>query len=240
MGAAAGEADVSGGGAAGRGGAAGDCVRRCWRCGVLVALLPAYEGAINELLPVLLGIFLWYSMLGFLVLYGDLQERPWVGAVLWGVAVGVQAGVIFVPGLMGVRLGGADAAWTVVGASGLGLGLAAVVAAPAFLWRPARMTASATPVGVLLLSVCTFFAPWWVVGDLVAGVTVVGLGLCGRRVCWCGSGSGGRCGGGCGRRLEGGDALAARFGHRVAEARRTHRGGNARGVISRAMTSAFF
>lgn len=39
------------------------------------------------------------------------------------------------------------------------------------------MTASATPVGVLLLSVCTFFAPWWVVGDLVAGVTVVGLGL---------------------------------------------------------------
>ena len=165
--------------AVGRIGGVGLLMAACCVLGLrdlLLALLPAYEVAIVQLLPALLGIFLWYAMLGFLVAYGDLQERPWVGAVLWAVAAGVQAGVIFGPAWCGVKLGGMDAPWTVVVASGLGLGMATMVCAPAFLWRPVRLTSVAAPIGILLVSMGAFFWPGQLVEAVASGAIVIGVG----------------------------------------------------------------
>jgi hypothetical protein len=66
--------------------------------GLFAAVLPgSYAGAITELLPPMLALFMWYGLLAFASTYGDLQEMPQKGAVLWGVAVAVQLAVVLVP-----------------------------------------------------------------------------------------------------------------------------------------------
>lgn len=139
--------------------------------GVVAALTPAvYAEAVVVLLPPLAGVFLWYSLVGLLAMLGDLQERPWVGVVLWGVAVLGQ--VVFL-----VLGDGGDAAMRVVQASAGGLAVALFGVAPALLWRPRRMMATAVRIGVVGLAGIACFAPEWIVSWVVVPVGVGVLGF---------------------------------------------------------------
>ena len=159
--------------------------------GIIQYVLPAtYHDSINELLPGLLGVFLWYAMTGFFSVYGDLTERPWIGAVLWGTAVAVQAGMIAAAGYFGLKSAWGQLATPEAGgmvvlqpdrfvllASALGLGVAALVAAPLLLWRAPRMSATAVPLGLVVLAALAFQAPNYVVDMLTGLLTCLVLGF---------------------------------------------------------------
>lgn len=147
---------------------------------LLIALLPArmaaYGASLNALLPGLLGVFLWYGMLALLVALGDLQERPWIGALLWGAAVLLQLLIVALAAWAGPST--AEQAKTIaLAASAAGVGAAVLLVAPLLLWRPARLTATAVPLIVVLLAGLSFFTPAWVVGAMVGATSLLGLGF---------------------------------------------------------------
>ena len=141
--------------------------------GILEWMLPVYADAIEALLPPLLGVFLWYSLLGFLATFGDLQERPWCGAAIWGTAVIAQMAMLLAHTCWAA---GMSAGWVATYASATGAAVGLVVAV-ILLWRPLKMDAATVPLALLALSPLGLFAPAWVVtyvggGTLVAGVII--------------------------------------------------------------------
>lgn len=154
-------------------------------------LLPgAYKSGLLELLPGLVGVFLWYALLSFLHTYGDLTERPWIGTLLWGIVVGVQGLMIF--GAAGLGLGAAFSVFDTNGVTGaeilnpgrwvllssaVGLGISCLVVGPFLLWKPRRMSGTAVPMGLILLAGLSFQAPVWVVGSLAGVITCLVLGF---------------------------------------------------------------
>ncbi|MEI8197817.1 MAG: hypothetical protein WCI73_18130, partial [Phycisphaerae bacterium] len=56
-------------------------------------------------------------------------------------------------------------------ASALGLGLACLVTAPLLLWRPPRMSATAVPLALVVLTTLAFQTPNWVVGAFTGLLT---------------------------------------------------------------------
>jgi O-antigen/teichoic acid export membrane protein len=144
--------------------------------GLVAALLPpSYGDALMTLLPGLLALFVWYGFLTFASTYADLQEKPQRGALLWAVAVGVQAAGIaagrpYGPGWVG------DARAYMMGVSAGGLAAALFFLAPALVCRPVRFSAAGTPLAALALAPLSLLAPPWVV-DWVAGPALLGTAV---------------------------------------------------------------
>jgi hypothetical protein len=140
---------------------------------VFAWMLPTYAGAIDVLLPGLLGVFIWYSLVAFLSTLADLSERPWFGAALWGMAAAVQLGGI-AAGRRGWVLGGEPEPHMLL-VSAAGLLAALVLVAPLTVCRPMRFTATGVPLGVLAAAALALQCPPWVV-DWIA-VPVLGAAL---------------------------------------------------------------
>jgi O-antigen/teichoic acid export membrane protein len=138
----------------------------------LFAYLEAdYAAPILTLLPPLLGIFLWYGLLNFWSLYGDLHERPWLGATLWGVAILIQLTALF------VHLGGPDPTQIMIVSSAAGLAVSLFLLVPFLLWRPFRLSATAVPLALLSLAPLSLFTPSWVVDDLAIPILLGAIGF---------------------------------------------------------------
>jgi hypothetical protein len=138
------------------------------RSAVAVVLPAAYGEAIVQLLPGMLALFVWYALLSLAAAYGDLREMPWKGAVLWGVAVGLQVAGIAAAHLGWLGVGDAKAYMLHVSAGALAAPLLGV--APVLLCRPLRMTATGLPVALLALAPMALMAPHWVVSYLAPPV----------------------------------------------------------------------
>jgi len=139
------------------------------------AILPAtYRLAVVALLPPLIGVFLWYGLLMFFTVLGDLQERPQIGALLWAVAVGGQIAVVAWAKYTGRSP--ADAQWIVAEASAIGVGVAVLAAAPLLLWRSLRAGKATLPMALLVVAGAAFFVPEplfnWIVALAGAGAAV--------------------------------------------------------------------
>jgi hypothetical protein len=131
----------------------------------------SYMPAIHALLPPLLGVFVWYALLGLLTLLGDLEERPWIGAAAWATATLVQATVIMEAARRG--LGGA-ALWVVVAAGAAGVG-AGLLVALGWLWSVRRRARLGGAVLFVAVAAGAFFVPApWVTG--AAGAVAVTAG----------------------------------------------------------------
>ncbi|MCL2639863.1 MAG: hypothetical protein FWD53_03365 [Phycisphaerales bacterium] len=91
-----------------------------------------YSEAINELLPPLLCLYLWYGLLAFASTFSNLQEQPRKGTALWAIAIAVQLAMLFVPAFHIFD----DPKLQVIFASTAGLGVALLVFTPLFLRRP--------------------------------------------------------------------------------------------------------
>jgi O-antigen/teichoic acid export membrane protein len=128
--------------------------------GILAHLEADYAAPLLTLLPPLLGIFLWYGLLNFWSLYGDLHERPWLGATLWGTAILIQLAGLF------LHLGGPDPAQIMIVSSATGLAVSLFLLLPLLLWHPFRFSATAVPMAVLSLAPLALFSPSWVVDGL--------------------------------------------------------------------------
>jgi O-antigen/teichoic acid export membrane protein len=139
--------------------------------GVLARLEGDYAGPILTLLPPLLGIFLWYGLLNFWSLYGDLHERPWLGATLWGVAIVMQLAGLF------LHLGGPDPTQIMIVSSAAGLGVSLFILVPFLLWHPFRLSATAVPLALLSVAPISLFTPPWVVDDLAIPVLLGAIGF---------------------------------------------------------------
>jgi O-antigen/teichoic acid export membrane protein len=132
--------------------------------GILAQLEADYAAAILTLLPPLLAIFLGYGLLNFWSLYGDLHEKPWLGAILWAAAIVVQLAVLI------LGWGGPEPAQIMISASAAGIGFSLLVLVPLLLWHPFRFSATAVPLAVLSVAPLSLFAPPWVVDDLAVPI----------------------------------------------------------------------
>ncbi len=130
---------------------------------VVRLFLPAYSVAVGPMLSPVVGLFFWYGMMALLVSVGDLQERPWAGAAMWGLAVIFQLAAIVIWGhrtllparaLHLIEALAPDGKWAVLWGSIAGAGTA-LLAARWLLHRQAWLL----PVGGLTLAGAGFFMP---------------------------------------------------------------------------------
>jgi hypothetical protein len=119
--------------------------------------------------PATLAMFSWYGLVAFYSVLGDLEERPWLGAGMWMIVVGVQIVA------MAVAHRFVSAPIASLWGSCAGAGVGAILIGPAIFWRPVKLTAVAVPLGVFAIVPLTFLLPrewaWWV------GVPAVVVGL---------------------------------------------------------------
>ena len=114
---------------------------------------PSYRYAIESMLPAMLAMFIWYGLLALLSMLSDLEEKPHRGVILWASAVALQIIFLFL-------LRGTDTSQHVaLTASAAGIGLTAILIAPALLYRPGSSLAATLPLALLLLVPLAFFAP---------------------------------------------------------------------------------
>jgi hypothetical protein len=93
---------------------------------VIERLLPFYAPAIEQFLPGLVGVFIWYGIMGWLATLGDIREQPQFGTIIWIVAVVLQVGMLigagWIPRLADPRVASLAAqAIAMIGAVGVGL-----------------------------------------------------------------------------------------------------------------------
>jgi hypothetical protein len=92
--------------------------------------------------------------------------------LLWFAAVATQAGYLF------FARDSDTAQHVALHASCVGLGVATLILGPAIFWRPARLTATAVPVGLIALAPLAFFVPWglaWWMGPAAVFAVVMFL-----------------------------------------------------------------
>lgn len=138
--------------------------------GALLALLPDYGEAIQDLLPRMLALFLGYGFMMLLSSYADLRESPQEGAAMWGIATLAQCVGIIAASLLRPAWDPMDYMLAIT-CAGLAAGI--LIVGPLIL-RPLRFTATSVPLALMIAAAGSLFAPAWVV-NWVAGPVLLGV-----------------------------------------------------------------